>query len=166
MKNQKALMMKRILSLILVAAIGISYSYAQTAQENTKNFINKTTTIMKYAKEKVQEVKVKNGHMAKAADFQTFAIKFYKLGEYRKAMIHSIQARKFAFKAINDNRGTIDPAWEVKVSDVTPPIEEETAKKVIEQKNKEVLKSLESELDPEAGKKSVDERANSTFETL
>jgi len=158
--------MRTITVLLFLSAFSLNSVFAQSAKEKTKDFINTTTEMFVYANERLAESQNKTGEFAKASDFQEHAIKFYNEGDYRKAMLHAIQSRRHLSGSIKSNRGEINQAWEIKVKDICPPIDETKAKLAIIERNADVIVEFESELLPEVGKRESDDRAIKSFDML
>jgi len=104
---------KIIYSLIIILlSLGMNSNniIAQKNKARAKEFINRTNSILKYAKEAVQKNKVYTGDLNKAIHHQKYARKLFKEGKFKTASFHSQRARSLAFQAIKANKTEVKPS--------------------------------------------------------
>lgn len=160
--------MKSKILLLLISAVCVitapAYSQANNAKEklqknSAKTFVNQSKVTISAAI--AQQKKVKNEEslemfIARAYDHQKHAIELYNQGNYQKALIHSLKARKIAIASLAENRGEIKDELDAKVfyKDFKNPEDKENKDffkniaKAMKNKRDPNIGELESELDP------------------
>lgn len=120
----RAISFKSILLVAVGMLVGMTMVNAQSLGKMTKpskaerhkktaQFLNKTNDILFEAGNTVKSEKVYTGYLHEAKKRQQASEELLKKGNYRKSMKKSYIARRYAFMAVEANKGEVKKEWKL-----------------------------------------------------